>query len=601
MPLKMLVAYSMESTFVQTTVDYLSALREFTGFEVDYLHVTHGANVEADLDRYDVILHNYCARLCVEGYVSETYRERIRRFDGLKVAVVQDEYNHTNVTKSAIRELGFDIVLSCVPRDFMNYVYPSREFPGVRFVTVLAGYVADGLSARRTTIRPLEERPVVVGYRGRDLGAVYGRLGREKFEIGRRMKLVCDARGVPNDIAMDEKSRIYGPAWFEFIGNCRAMLGSESGSNVFDFDGSLERKYAEITRANGGVPPSFEEFSVFTEPREHEIEMGQVSPRIFECALMQTPMVLFRGRYSDVIRPDEHYIALEKDFSNVDAVLDRLRDIPVLKAMAERAYGHLVSSGRYSYRAFGAMLRDMFERALEEKTRCRGAMRTEVAAMPKSPTGRGIGVPGEVPTRLPKGRQELRERQLARIGVTTAAQMRKKAREYGRSMERHFAFATRHARFLAELDQRLSRLGGPTGSRREKDATDRLMAALHEARAAVKESRHTWRAEEVRAIRARESSDWAGAVAKDSATTEFKVWFGDYFVLYSAYLSALDEALMWLSPLIREKLKILAASIGRLDHVRLQFRWLLVRASAPRRAALGAVKKLANFLYARGG
>ena len=53
---------------------------------------------------------------------------------------------------------------------------------------------------------------------------------------------ICAARGIPHDIAMDDASRIYGDAWYKFLGSSRTMLGSESGSNVFDFDGDLEEE-----------------------------------------------------------------------------------------------------------------------------------------------------------------------------------------------------------------------------------------------------------------------------------------------------------------------------------------------------------------------
>jgi hypothetical protein len=107
-----------------------------------------------------------------------------------------------------------------------------------------------------------------------------------------------------------------------------------------------------MTAANGGVPPSYAQFLPMVAQRDSEISMGQISPRVFECALMHTPMLLFRGHYSGAIQPDEHYIALEKDFSNIDDVLSRLEDLPGLAAMTQRAYAHLVGSGQFNYRSF---------------------------------------------------------------------------------------------------------------------------------------------------------------------------------------------------------------------------------------------------------
>lgn len=363
---RLLVAYSMSSTFVQTTLDYLKALKGCDGYDVEYLHVTHDAGLGVDLAEYDVVFHNYCSRLCFPGYVAEPYLRALEAFEGLKVLAVQDEYDQTEILRAAIERIGFDVVLTCVPQKALDYVYPRSRFADVRFETVLTGYVSDDFAEGRSAPLPLAERRIVVGYRGRDIGPLYGRLGFDKFEIGRRFKEACAARGVPHDIAMDEASRIYGEAWFDFVGGCRAMLGSESGSNVFDFDGSLKRKLKALEEEKGS-PLGYAEFAPFVEAREAEIQMGQISPRVFECALMRTPMVLFRGDYSGAIAPDEHYIAVEKDFSNIDDVLDRLSDLPALEQMSERAYDHLVRSERFRYRTYVGRLARIFDEEIARR------------------------------------------------------------------------------------------------------------------------------------------------------------------------------------------------------------------------------------------
>ncbi|HNC19638.1 hypothetical protein [Accumulibacter sp.] len=379
MKLRILIAYSMESTFNQATLDYLNAFGDHLDGEVDFLHVTHDARVAVSLHRYDVVIQSYCARLCFADYVSAAFVDRLRAFGGLKVLAVQDEYNRTDVLKRAIRDIGFDVVLTCVPQDSLEYVYPRAEFPNVRFETVLTGYVSEAFAESRAGSVPLRERPIVVGYRGRDLGGLYGRLGFEKYEIGRRMKEICVQRSIPHDISMDPESRIYGSAWFDFIGSCRSMLGSESGSNVFDFDGSLERQFNELARVLGHQP-GYADFLPLVAQRDSEISMGQISPRVFECALMRTPMILFRGRYSDAIEPDVHYIVLEKDFSNVEEVVDRLRHFDELEAMTTRTYDHLVHSGRFGYRAYMKRIAGIIEEEIERRSTDAGDGRPPEAA-----------------------------------------------------------------------------------------------------------------------------------------------------------------------------------------------------------------------------
>lgn len=359
-PTRVLVAYSMSATYVSATLDYLMSVSKFTNFEVRYLHVTHGAKIDFDLNEYDVLFHSYCARLCFKGYVSESYEAAVVSFRGLKVIAVQDEYDNTGALHAAIRRLGFHVLLSCIQPQFWPIVYPRSELPGVVIFHVLTGYVPERLLHRSDSAKPLSERATLIAYRGRDIGAKYGRLGFEKYEIGRRMIEECERAGVAHDIAMDEKSRIYGDAWFDFVGSSRAMLGSESGSNAFDFDGKLSRLIDWSVKKNGRSP-NYLEMRELIDPVEEWFDVGQISPRIFECALMRTPMILFRGSYSGAIEPDVHYIALEKDFSNAQDILSKLDDISYLKGFADRAYDRLIRSGEYGYSTFGKKLQGIIE------------------------------------------------------------------------------------------------------------------------------------------------------------------------------------------------------------------------------------------------
>jgi hypothetical protein len=359
------VAYSAAGTHVQTTLDYLTSFSRYINGDVHFVHVTHDAIMDFEIAAYDVVFHSYCARWPFEGHVSGHYGEALAGFRGLKILAIQDEYDRTGATKKSIADMGFDVVLTCIPQDQVERIYPRAEFPDVEFVTVLTGYVPEDLGVLVQYAQPLAARPTLLGYRGRDIGGRYGRLAFDKLEIGRRMREICQARGLPVDIDWTEESRIYGRDWFRFLGSCRATLGTESGSNVFDIDGSIERRFKAEAVALGHNP-SYEEFLPVVAAKDQEMDIGQVSPRVFEAAALRTPMVLFAGRYSDVIRPDEHYIELAKDFSNVDEVLRKLEDIPALEAMADRAHNHLVASGAFSYPTYMAKLDALMDRKRTE-------------------------------------------------------------------------------------------------------------------------------------------------------------------------------------------------------------------------------------------
>jgi hypothetical protein len=301
-------------------------------------------------------------------------------------------------------------------------------FQQTEFVTVLTGYVPEHLQLQAKSARPLRDRPVGIGYRGRDIGGRYGRLAFEKFEIGRRMREICAARGISHDIEWTEDKRLYGLDWYNFIASCRANLGSESGSNIFDFDGAIAAKYKELESARGGPVP-YEEFRIYTDPLEARYNMGQISPRVFEAAAMRTPMILYTGGYSGIIEPDTHYVELKKDFSNIDDVLGRLNDLDGLEKMASRAYERLVGSREFCYQRFVRLIDATVERKLRElgarlrsnRSRHSGDNDIDHAT---------LGNLREVPTDAPRHHAIFQSRQLAQQNVVLEEEISRLNRVY---------------------------------------------------------------------------------------------------------------------------------------------------------------------------
>ena len=350
--LRMLVAYASISTHVKTTYDYLMSLTKYTDFEVEYLNVVGASELDFDLNRYDIVFVNYCARLVYQDYVSPKFVRSLENWRGLKVLSVQDEYDATNKLILQIKRIHFDLVLTCIPENIREQIYPQTDFPNTTFIQVLTGYVPEDIDIHIASLLPIEQRNISVGYRGRDIGPRYGKLGRQKYEIGVTMRSVCQENGLSYDIEVDEESRIYGDDWYRFIASCQTMLGTESGSNVFDLDGQLEAKLLEL-KANANLDCwGFDVASAVTQQYETGDSMGQISPRIFECASLKTALVLFPGRYSDVLVPNKHYIPLAADFSNIANVIDRINDKAELERIAQRTWEDLVRSEKYSYVVF---------------------------------------------------------------------------------------------------------------------------------------------------------------------------------------------------------------------------------------------------------
>jgi hypothetical protein len=304
------------------------------------------------LSEFDAVIIHYTISLVSARYLPPPLPERLASFEGLKVQFIQDEYRAVDAVTAAMRNIGIDVLFTCVPEPAAGQMYDSR-LPGVTRVFTLPGYVPDELVGRE--VAPAGERPIDVGYRGRDVPVWLGRLGREKTEIARAFLEHVAGRGLRCDISSREKDRIYGEDWNRFLASCRTTLGTESGASIVDFDGSLEARAKDYLPRRPHATPEEIERDV-TGPYEGRVVINTASPRLFEAAALRTAMILFRGTYGGVVEPGRHYISLEKDFSNIDEVVERVRDTAYLDELADRAYDDLVASGRYSLRALVAEL-----------------------------------------------------------------------------------------------------------------------------------------------------------------------------------------------------------------------------------------------------
>ena len=75
-----------------------------------------------------------------------------------------------------------------------------------------------------------------------------------------------------------------------------------------------------------------------------------ISSRHFDAVGCQTLQIMFPGRFNDILRAGEHYVALAPDFANLDDVLALLRDVPARQAIVDRAYEHVMSAHTYAHR-----------------------------------------------------------------------------------------------------------------------------------------------------------------------------------------------------------------------------------------------------------
>ncbi len=355
--LKILILYEGKSIFVNTIKEHLQAFSRFSQHKI-YYEIASGKNIcNVDFSEFDVVLLHYSLRLSLnEGNwtIAPCYAEALRNYTGYSIAMIQDEYDTTDIAKSWLSYLNINAVFSCIPDKEIHKVYPTVEFPKVEFYQNLTGYSSDKLPYK-VKIPAMRKRVNKIVYRGRQLPYWYGSLGQEKREIGDSMKLICKERNIQADIETDDSKRIHGKKWYEFLASGRATLGTESGANLFDFDGSVKDGITKMLEQDPNTSYSEANESLLKN-YDGFVKMNQISPKIFEAIFLRTALILYEGDYSGVIKPDVHYISLKKNFSNINEVLEKLDDIKFLKNLTDRAYNEIIAQETFSYRDYVSKL-----------------------------------------------------------------------------------------------------------------------------------------------------------------------------------------------------------------------------------------------------
>ena len=194
---------------------------------------------------------------------------------------------------------------------------------------------------------PVAQRSIDVSYRSRRCDYWLGSLAHEKQLIAEKFVQYAKGSGLNLDVSIEESARVYGAGWINLLMNSKAVLGTESGASIWDFDGDIVKQTQAFLRKNKKAV--FDDvYEHVLKPHDGQILYNAISPRVFEAAATKTPMIMFPGDYNEICKPDVHYIMLEKDFSNISDVIQKIKDIDYLQSLADRTYIDLIESNRYS-------------------------------------------------------------------------------------------------------------------------------------------------------------------------------------------------------------------------------------------------------------
>lgn len=156
---------------------------------------------------------------------------------------------------------------------------------------------------------------------------------------GKYLGFVCDI----------QTRRLPRNEWAQFLRRCKGVLGAESGSYYLDKTGKILEDAKRYVKRHPDAP--FEKVhSLFFKDKVDSVSGKAISSRQFEPIGTKTCQILIEGHYNGILMPDEHYINVKKDLSNIDDVICRFKDEDYRNRMVERTYEYVMDGHTYRHR-----------------------------------------------------------------------------------------------------------------------------------------------------------------------------------------------------------------------------------------------------------
>ena len=281
--------------------------------------------------RYDLIFFPYGFYYANQDRWSRALFDALADLRGKRVFFMENEYRLVNRKLAMAVALEADYITTQLPIDVAVQAYEAM-FPPSRIVALPHGLntrILDWCPAGATGSRPIDlgctgdPYPFYLGHQDRAVMADYFKENAGRY-------------GLRIDVRVGREQRMERREWIEWLGRSKGALHHESGPDFLETNDATRLAVVSHVQAHPGA--AFAEIHQrFFAGRKPRLSGRALAPRHLEAVATRTCQVMFPGRFNDVLRADEHYIPLERDFSNVDDVVRRLLDDGEREAIVARA------------------------------------------------------------------------------------------------------------------------------------------------------------------------------------------------------------------------------------------------------------------------
>lgn len=292
--------------------------------------------------------------------------ERLKTIKAIKIALPQDEFMNTRPLCDFLKEFGIDYVFSVAPESEWKKIYTDVDFERVKFYNILTGYLdCETIDKINRLAEGHVERTIDIGYRAWRAAPWLGRHGYLKKIIADVFEKKASEAGLKVDISTRDEDTFFGDEWYKFLLKCKYTIGVEGGASILDKDGTIKAKTDRYMKENPNA--SYEEIeSACFAGLDGTLNLFAISPRHLEACATRTCQILVKGSYNGILIPMKHYIEINPDLSNLDKVLDIVKEDRLRLEIVDNAYRDIVESQNYTYQSMVRFILSKSEIAIDK-------------------------------------------------------------------------------------------------------------------------------------------------------------------------------------------------------------------------------------------
>jgi hypothetical protein len=285
-----------------------------------------------------VLLHSTNADSILPLLLLESY---FKSRKGKLLIFVGNEYCLMPEKIGFINEVGVDYVASQLPDDAARWLY--SDCPNSKLLLVPH-------ALNEKVYKPYQKqkfRPIEIGFIGDKYSYAIGDI--ERTELAEYFARNSLRQKLTMDIRIGRKLRIPRDEYVKFLNSTRGTIGAESGTYYLE---KTDRTQKEVEAFLSRHPKAtFEEvYEGFFKNYNNPVNGKAISSRHFEPVGTKTCQILLEGNYNGILKPNTHYISLNRDYSNFDEVLERFADRDYVRTMVGDTYEYVLDNHTHQHR-----------------------------------------------------------------------------------------------------------------------------------------------------------------------------------------------------------------------------------------------------------